>query len=554
MKSIRTRLIASFMGTIILLFFALSAIGVYYVMAAIEEHSSQSMVLLSDETTEQLDTHFSNVEQAIQVEEDYLLSTVDIIEYQTNEEYRNQLFATLQDRMENAAQIVTNVESVYFRPDPEAYGGTSGFFLAAKDTGGFQSVTPTNILKYDTDDREHVAWYYEPIEKGEAMWLEPYSNENINVYMISYVTPVYLGSDFLGVMGMDINMNLVHLAIDKIDYQNSKGALISESGNLLYHADYNGGLLKEDFTGDILAASKYFEDSYIDTGKNYEYSVGTDHYRIIVSRLKNGMILAISTPEKSLFAIQTKMLLQLGIILAFALVLVIFVSLNMTKKIVDPIVELTQASSRIAKGELGQEIVFQSKDELGSLANSIRKISVELKEYIDYIHDQAYLDAMTGVRNKGAYLAEEKRQERLIREKMASFSIYVFDVNGLKKMNDTKGHEYGDMMIKDAALNIRTVFGGNQLYRIGGDEFVVFGPEVGEDEIKRLFARFDEQLRSFNKENIKYEEELAVSKGVAVYNSEMDNEFADVFARADEEMYCCKAKYYETHGDRRRRS
>ncbi|MCR5546703.1 MAG: diguanylate cyclase [Lachnospiraceae bacterium] len=554
MKSIRTRLIASFMGTIILLFFSLSAIGIYYTMASIDENAATSMVLLSNATTKELDSYFSNVEQAVSVEEDYLLSTVDIAEYKSNEEYRNEVYGILQDRMVNAAQIITNIESVYFRPDPEAYGGTSGFFMAAKDTGGFQSVTPTNILKYDKDDREHVAWYYEPIQNGQAMWLEPYSNENINVYMISYVAPVYLGSDFLGVIGMDINMNLVHLVIDKIDYQNSEGALISEGGNLLYHADYNGGLLKEDFTGEIAAESVYFEDSYIDTGKNYEYSVDSKYYRVIVSRLENDMLLAISTPESEMFKMQGRMLVQLGIILVFALVLVIFVSMNLTKKIVSPILELTVASSRIAKGELDQEIVFQSKDEIGSLADSIRKISVELKEYIDYIHDQAYLDAMTGVRNKGAYLAEEKRLERLIRERMASFTIYVFDVNGLKRMNDTKGHEFGDMMIKDAALNIRDVFGRDQLYRIGGDEFVVFGPSQTESEIQRRFARFDEQIRIFNEENVKYEEELAVSKGVAVYDAELDNEFADVFARADEDMYRCKAKYYESHGDRRRRS
>jgi diguanylate cyclase (GGDEF)-like protein len=179
---------------------------------------------------------------------------------------------------------------------------------------------------------------------------------------------------------------------------------------------------------------------------------------------------------------------------------------------------------------------------------------VELKDYIDYIHGQAYLDGMTGIRNKAAWLTEESRLDRLIRENMAAFTVYVFDVNGLKVMNDTKGHEYGDMMIKDAALLIRTVFGAEKVYRIGGDEFAALSELSSEEESKRQLARFDEKLREFNLENDKYEEDLAISKGVAVYHPDRDGNFANVFGRADEDMYRCKAKYYETHGDRRRRS
>ena len=553
MKSIRTRLISSFVGTILTVYLALASVGLYYLSSAINLHSTESIQLLLTEETESLDVYFSGVERAVEAMEDYLLSNVDVREYRARSAYRDQLFEELKTMSVNSAKIVENVEAIYFRPDPVLYGGTAGFFLTATGNGEYKSVTPTDILKYQESDLEHVGWYYEPIRNGGPLWMEPYSNENIDVYMISYVIPVYLGNEFLGVLGMDIDMTRVQYVIDQLDYHRSIGILISESGNLLYHHEHPMGLQKEDFSGAIAQASRYFDKAYAGTGEVYRYSWNGSRYRIIINRLENDMLLAISTPESEILLFQRKMIFQLIMIFVGALVLVIIMSIRLTGRIVNPIRELTEVSSRIAKGELDQKIDFQSNDELGSLANSIRKISVELKDYIDYIHGQAYLDGMTGIRNKAAWLTEENRLDRLIRENMASFTVYVFDVNGLKRMNDTKGHEYGDMLIKDAALLIRTVFGGDKVYRIGGDEFAALSDSASPEESRRQLARFDEQLLDFNRENDKYEEELAISKGVAVYDPERDEDFAAVFGRADEDMYRCKAKYYETHGDRRRR-
>ncbi len=554
MKSIRTRLISSFVGTILIIYFSMAAVGLYYLTNAINQHSAESMQLLMREETERLDLYFADVERAVAGMEEYLMANVDIREFRSRNAYREELYKDLQTMAVNAARIVEDVEAVYFRPDPVLYGETAGFFLTASDNGTYRSVTPTDILKYQESDRGHVGWYYDPIRNGGPTWMEPYSNENINVYMISYVIPVYLGNEFLGVLGMDIDMTLVHGVIDQLDYHNSQAMLVSEDGDLLYNEDHPMGLQKDSFTGALEQAGKYFTRESADSDKINSFKWGRSRYRIIVGQLENNMLLAVVTPEAEILLMQRKMVFQLIMIFAAALVLVVLMSIRLTGRIVKPVQELTEVSSRIAKGELGQKIVYKSDDELGSLANSIRKISVELKDYIDYIHGQAYLDAMTGVRNKAAWMTEENRLDRLIRENMASFTVYVFDVNGLKKMNDTKGHEYGDMMIKDSALLIRTVFGGERVYRIGGDEFAAISEISSEDESRRQLARFDQQLQDFNQENNKYEEELAISRGFSIYQPDTDANFADVFGRADEDMYRCKAKYYETHGDRRRRS
>ncbi|MCR5784206.1 MAG: diguanylate cyclase [Eubacterium sp.] len=554
MKSIRIRLVATFVGVFLGVFALLVAISVFYQGMQVESYASKSMELITDEGTTELNTYFSGVERAVETLEDYILETTDVEEFKTSESYRESIYEDVKNKAYDMAYIIEDMESVYFRANAELYGGTAGFFLTRAEDDELKDLTPTDILAYEEDDLEHVGWYYEPIYAGGPIWMEPYTNENISVYMISYVIPVYQGDDFLGIIGMDIDMTLIHEVVDKDIYENSSGMLVGESGNLLYHMDYPGGLNQDEFTGEIAAASKYFSDEYADTGENYTYSLGTLSYRIICSRLENGMLLATVVPESELFIFRNRMIFQFTILFIVLLVIVAFISVKMVKRVLNPIKELTEISSRIAKGELNQEIDYTNHDEIGDLADGIRKISVELNDYIEYIHGQAYLDVMTGVQNKAAYLAEEMRLERLIKEKMAAFTVYVFDINGLKRMNDSKGHEYGDMLIKDAVLNIKTVFGSENVYRIGGDEFIVLTGEESEEEIRRQLARFDERIRLFNSSNDKYEDDLSVSRGVAVFNPEVDKEFASVFSRADEDMYRCKAEYYKSHGDRRQRT
>ncbi|MCR5477834.1 MAG: diguanylate cyclase [Lachnospiraceae bacterium] len=553
MKSIRTRMIASYIITILLVFVTLSLIGAFYLVRAIDIHSSQSMELLAEHKVGELDAYFSGIERSVGILEDYLRANTDIRQFESSVNYRESMYDRLEAMSLVCARSIEHCEGVWFRANYDLYGGTEGYFLTSDGAGDFISIEPTDISLYDRNDREHVAWYYEPLDYGTPLWMDPYANKNISAYLTSYVVPVFLGSDFLGILGMDVDMTLIHKTIDDLNYDNSTAALIARDGDLLYHKDYPGGVVKEEFDAGLQAASIYFDESHADTGETYRYRKEGTWYRIVVSSLKNEMLLAISVPEVEIYGLRSRMILQMTLIFIATLIIVLLFSRHMTERIVRPIRELTEASARIARGELEQEIAYKSEDELGTLADSIRRISVELKEYIDYIHGQAYTDAMTGVRNKAAYLAEEKRLARLIREKMAEFGICVFDVNGLKRMNDTRGHEFGDMMIKDTAQVLKAVFGDRNVYRIGGDEFVVLTGQITEEEMQRQFARFEERLSLFNKNNERYEEELAVSKGFACYNPKADVDFAMVFGRADEAMYRSKAAYYELHGDRRRR-
>ena len=178
-----------------------------------------------------------------------------------------------------------------------------------------------------------------------------------------------------------------------------------------------------------------------------------------------------------------------------------------------------------------------------------------MTHYISYVHEQAYTDSMTGVGNKTAYLDMVKNLNKKIESGNASFATVVFDVNGLKTVNDNLGHEYGDMIICDTALIIKRIFDSAHIFRIGGDEFIaIMEGRYTDKYMLELFKQLDKELASFNANEKNYEMTLSFSRGASVYRSGEDADYQTVFKRADEAMYANKGQYYRQFGDRRRRS
>ena len=100
---------------------------------------------------------------------------------------------------------------------------------------------------------------------------------------------------------------------------------------------------------------------------------------------------------------------------------------------------------------------------------------------------------------------------------------------------------------------MQRVFRPDQLYRIGGDEFIAVLEDKTLDEVTAMFTKLDWELASFNANEKKYEVALAFSKGAAVFTPGVDTEYREVFKRADEVMYSNKAAYYMRIGDRRKK-
>lgn len=144
---------------------------------------------------------------------------------------------------------------------------------------------------------------------------------------------------------------------------------------------------------------------------------------------------------------------------------------------------------------------------------------------------EANVDALTGVKNRHAYLmAEERLNNQISEDPGRQFAVTILDVNDLKIINDRDGHNAGDQYLKDACRIVCKVFEHSPVFRVGGDEFVVISQ--GED-----YERIDELMREMQRRN-----EEALQTGGIVIACGMarrggENSVAPVFERADQQMY-----------------
>jgi len=147
-------------------------------------------------------------------------------------------------------------------------------------------------------------------------------------------------------------------------------------------------------------------------------------------------------------------------------------------------------------------------------------------------------DKLTNVHNRNAM---ENRVDEFENNTEPVGIIYA-DINGLKVTNDKHGHDAGDLMIQKAATLMKKSFDAEQIYRIGGDEFVIFVPSCTQNQ----FDTWVQEFRDNNRKN-----ELLLSMGVEWLADSSD--IRACMKRVDTLMYKDKQLFYESHREYDRR-
>lgn len=149
----------------------------------------------------------------------------------------------------------------------------------------------------------------------------------------------------------------------------------------------------------------------------------------------------------------------------------------------------------------------------------------------------ALTDSMTGLFNRNAFETQVNAQTSI-----EGVTVIVADANGLKKCNDTYGHDVGDKYITTVADIFNTVYGKyGDCYRTGGDEFCCIIPANKSVDVDRLKSIFAAKIYNANLEG-DYEFNIGVAIGHARYNSAVDGDFKSLIKRADIHMYENKKK------------
>ena len=131
----------------------------------------------------------------------------------------------------------------------------------------------------------------------------------------------------------------------------------------------------------------------------------------------------------------------------------------------------------------------------------------------------------------------DQLQKRIDEGEDPTFAIAIFDCDDLKTINDTYGHDKGDVYLKNSSHLICRVFAKSPVFRMGGDEFAVIlqGEDyLNREKLKQLFVEKSAEICAFAK--VPWEK-ISVAMGMADYTYAGDKDVHSVARRADHLMY-----------------
>ena len=171
------------------------------------------------------------------------------------------------------------------------------------------------------------------------------------------------------------------------------------------------------------------------------------------------------------------------------------------------------------------------------LISSMKQQFSVMEEKLSEIKLLANTDMLTQTGNIVAYTNYISELSKKISENELEVGIVFCDLDNLKGINDTHGHDIGDIYIKNCCSLITSVFPKSSLYRIGGDEFavIVLGEEL--KNIDKCIFLLNEKSRKLNDIDDVASGKASVSSGFAIYDSEIDKSLSDTMKRADMAMY-----------------
>jgi diguanylate cyclase (GGDEF)-like protein len=155
------------------------------------------------------------------------------------------------------------------------------------------------------------------------------------------------------------------------------------------------------------------------------------------------------------------------------------------------------------------------------------------------IRSLAITDELTGLYNRRGFLAAATHHLKLAHRNKQNALLLYCDVDDLKRINDSFGHQEGDLAIVRAADALEATFRDSDIVaRLGGDEFAVLASEASIPDRQTIQCRMANCLKTACGEEPRYK--LSVSLGVARYDPETPSSLGALMARADEEMYAHK--------------
>lgn len=392
MRTIRMKIITGIALCSILTAAIIGGISITNARSSAKQDAKEQLKLNSELSAHDLNATISKVEQSVNTLSDMVMREFDFAAFKKDKAYADTYTEEVIQEVENFALHTDGAITAYIRYNPEYSNPTSGaFFTRNTLEEPFTSVTPTDFSMYEEDDDAHVGWYYIPVKNGAPIWMDPYLNENINVYMISYVVPLYAeDGTSIGIVGMDIDFGQITNSVDAIQLFDTGYAFLTDAnGSIFHHKALDMGQNLAELDASLAEISGVLNDEN-KQGSNVSYSYNRTKKELSYYNLGNGMKLIVTVPDVEIYQSANTIQLIVAVTGLFAIILSTLVGVMIGTGISKPIHQLTKIITQTARLDFtttaGGSKLRKNKDEIGAMAREIHEMRKTLRDMIANIN------------------------------------------------------------------------------------------------------------------------------------------------------------------------
>lgn len=390
MKSIKTRILMTVIVCTLLTSLICGGISIVNSRKIVYQDSREEMQFICANQSEQLNAQMSRVEQSVRTAYSVVLQQItDVQKFKTDESYVNSITTVMNQILYEVGINTEGALTAYIRYNPDFTEPDSGVFLSRNsDAEEFEALVPTDFSMYSPDDLEHVGWYYIPVQNGKPTWMDPYLNSNINVYMVSYVIPIVIEGESIGIIGMDISFDKFTATVDNATvFETGSAFLVNADGSIAYHKEVEAGTEVSQLDESGMMAGALADPASAGQPINYTYQGKLKD--MCYQPLVNGMKYVLTAPESEMKSAASRITRLIVIGMLIAAVISAVIGMLMGLVITRPITQINDIVSRTAEFNFAKNAnsdkLCKRRDESGSMANSLREMRRSLRSMVSDI-------------------------------------------------------------------------------------------------------------------------------------------------------------------------
>ncbi|MFP4016981.1 MAG: HD domain-containing phosphohydrolase [Halanaerobiales bacterium] len=370
-------------------------------------------------------------------------------------------------------------------------------------------------------------WYQSAIKKeGKISWSEPYQEYITNKMVVSSSITISESDRIIGVLSIDTSLEKVNNIINNMNFgENSYSILIDNNGYLISHPDSSM------IGSNIRNESWYSELTFEEKGVHMTQLNGVDTFISYIIVPETGWKLLAFIPRESIDEVIKPLRNRAISIAIIGILITVIISYLISDWFTRKIGGLIRAMDEVENGNLLKIDNYIICKEFIDISEKFNIMIDRIKGTEDRLRHFSFYDTLTEVYNRNYF--EEKILE-LENEHLENAGVMVFDVDGLKLINDSFGHDKGDQLLINIVNIIQECIPENSLlFRTGGDEFTLVLLETDKQELESIFKKVKNMAgdyQGFN--NIP----LSVSMGYSITSKEVDS-ISEAYLDADNHMY-----------------